>query len=182
MAVFRSFSVVVSLLCTAIARSQTASPETCQGYIDSRNCDFYSQCVETRVTCGTDGYALRDGDRYCRRFADLSGNFNAQGQQWIQNVRQCLMQEIRRSQVYEVANTSTAACTELKDGAFNSHSKCYVEHGFCSSTFFSINGVTNLRVLFSAIDMSDFLRKETLLQVLKTILLCGELGLQSIGY
>ena len=58
--------------------SQTPSPAICQAYIDSNNCDFYRDCVETRANCGEDGYPLGYGYKYCQRFADLSNMFDEQ--------------------------------------------------------------------------------------------------------
>ena len=35
-----------------------------------------SMCVETRIPCGSTGYALNYGERYCRRFASFSSCFS----------------------------------------------------------------------------------------------------------
>ena len=42
--------------------------QDCTGLANAGNCDFYTQCVEPRFQCGTNGYPLAYGNRYCHRF------------------------------------------------------------------------------------------------------------------
>ena len=72
------------------------------------------------------------------------------------------MQALRDSEAYAVAPTSGNACEELRTAAFNSHPRCYVDNGFCSTILFS---PTNLQGLFSVIEPQDIFTKETLDQV-----------------
>ena len=55
------FSVVLSLTVTVKAQD-------CASLANASNCDFYTQCVEATFQCGTNGYPLAYGDRYCHRF------------------------------------------------------------------------------------------------------------------
>ena len=41
------------------------------------NCDFYPQCVETRIPCGSSGYSLGYGEKYCHIFADQFNCFTS---------------------------------------------------------------------------------------------------------
>ena len=43
--------------------------QDCTALAAAGNCDFYPQCVETRIPCGTTGYALNFGKKYCNRLA-----------------------------------------------------------------------------------------------------------------
>ena len=84
--------------------------------------------------------------------------------QWIDDVQRCLMEEIIRSYVYIKSSTSVTACNNLRNLAFDSHSKCYVEHGFCSI----IRSPSNLYGLFHVLqnDVDDAGRKRAWTQVM----------------
>ena len=83
--------------------------------------------------------------------------------QWIEDVRKCLMQKLNDSSAYENAATSPDACGDFQTEGFNSHPDCYVDHGFCSPSFFTR---ANLEGLWSVFDFGDFLTKAALYQVL----------------
>ena len=48
----------------------TVKAQDCTALANAGNCDFYTQCVEAKFQCGTDGYPLAYGNRYCRQFGD----------------------------------------------------------------------------------------------------------------
>ena len=50
--------------------------QDCTALAAAGNCDFYPQCVETRIPCDTTGYALNYGEKYCRRFANFLSCFS----------------------------------------------------------------------------------------------------------
>ena len=76
----------------------------------------------------------------------------------------CLMEEIIRSSLYTTSSTSGTACDNLRNLAFDSHSKCYVEHGFCSI----IRDPRNLYGLFHVLqnDVDDVDGKQAWTQVI----------------
>ena len=49
--------------------------QNCGALSNDGNCDFYTQCVESRFECGTNGYPLAYGDRYCRHFVNKESCF-----------------------------------------------------------------------------------------------------------
>ena len=51
--------------------------QNCTALANAGNCDFYTQCVEPRFQCGTNGYPLAYGDRYCRRFKNNKNCFTS---------------------------------------------------------------------------------------------------------
>ena len=53
--------VFAVVLCLAV----TAKAQDCTALANDGNCDFYTQCVEPRFQCDTNGYPLAYGDRYC---------------------------------------------------------------------------------------------------------------------
>ena len=48
----------------------TVKAQDCTALANDGNCDFYTQCVEPRFQCGTNGYPLAYGDRYCHNFTN----------------------------------------------------------------------------------------------------------------
>lgn len=54
----------------------SSDTDSCEAMAVSGNCDFYSQCVEKRVPCGPDGYALGYGGKYCIKFGQDIDCFN----------------------------------------------------------------------------------------------------------
>lgn len=157
MTIFRSarlFCVVVWILqlvcCVAFCSqlSNTSSISRCQDHIDENDCEFY-RCIEARMQCGEEGYPLRYGYKYCQRFAERSRHFNnkvslyicslfihklilsLQGRQWIFDVMECLMKDVNGSKIYRGLLTSSS-CNALERMAFQSHSSCYINNGFCS--------------------------------------------------
>ena len=65
------FAVVLYLTLTVKAQ------EECNPLANDGNCDFYTQCVESRYNCGTNGYPLAYGDRYCHRFVNKQSCFTS---------------------------------------------------------------------------------------------------------
>jgi len=59
------------------------------------------------------------GNNMCMKFF--------QGQQWIDSVRLCLINELVHSSVY----TQNGTCSEISSFAYASHPKCYTSAGFC---------------------------------------------------
>ena len=51
--------------------------QDCTALANAGNCDFYTQCVESRFQCGNSGYPLGYGDRYCRKFQQQSNCFTS---------------------------------------------------------------------------------------------------------
>ena len=74
------------------------------------------------------------------------------------------MEALRDSEAYAVAPTSSSACEELQTAGFNSHPRCYVDNGFCSTILLS---ATNLQGLFSVVNLQGPFRTEALNQVIK---------------
>ena len=56
-----------------------------------------------------------------------------QGQSWVNSTQICLMKAILNSNVY----SSNGTCTELQTFAFDSHSSCYTDNGYCNDILLS---------------------------------------------
>ena len=46
------------------------------------DCSFYRKCVETKMYCGDNGYAINYGERYCKRFEEYHNCFNIEVCTW----------------------------------------------------------------------------------------------------
>ena len=55
----------------------TIKAQDCTALVNANNCDFYTQCVEPRFQCGTNGYPLAYGDRYCRHLKNNQSCFTS---------------------------------------------------------------------------------------------------------
>ena len=64
------FSMVFYLIITVKA-------ENCTALANASNCDFYSQCVELKFQCGTNGYPLAYGNRYCHHLKNKQSCFTS---------------------------------------------------------------------------------------------------------
>ena len=61
------------MLCLTV----TVKAQDCTVLANASNCDFYTQCVEPRFQCGTNGYPLAYGDRYCRHLKNKRSCFTS---------------------------------------------------------------------------------------------------------
>ena len=92
-----------------------------------QSCAFYLNCMEEKVKCGSSGYALGYGLRYCIKFSKLLVSFSPEGQTWIWNTMNCLQKALVTS-----LKNCEKNCTILKKTAFDSHPMCYVDNGVCN--------------------------------------------------
>ncbi|KAI8514393.1 hypothetical protein Bbelb_087170 [Branchiostoma belcheri] len=140
--------------------------QTCLQYAEDGNCDFYTGCLEDKYSCGTKGYPVGYGHRYCTRFSTYYNEFNDEGKAWIDDVRRCLM-----SALVPIYKSNSYSCDEVKTLAFTSHPTCYTESGdrFCK-VFWS-----NKLALLKVFEADDFLGEDSALaieQILMTGLQC----------
>ena len=62
------FAVVLYLIVTVKAQD-------CTALANDGNCNFYTQCVEPRFQCDTNGYPLVYGDRNCNDLINIKSCF-----------------------------------------------------------------------------------------------------------
>lgn len=73
-----------------------------------------------------------------------------QGQEWIDSVRLCLLDELLHSSVYAENGT----CGEISSFAYSTHPSCYVDNGFCTVILMDRQ---NLNATFVTVDTIDLL-------------------------
>lgn len=99
-------------------------------------CDFYDQCLDKKITCGPNGYAISYGKRYCEILSTINtpnspakGELSPAGIKWRDAVRTCL-----QLQLFPILTSDwEISCKGVRAFAFNTHPTCYVLPGnsFC---------------------------------------------------
>lgn len=112
------------------SRKMFSSEISCGSLIGT--CDYYL-CAEQKSPCGLDGYNLGFGFKYCSGSQfQLAGEMKTiQGQQWVQNVFQCL----QKQSFLNAKKNQNKTCENIKKDAFDSHPNCYAQAGFCDLKF-----------------------------------------------
>ncbi|UJR11237.1 hypothetical protein I4U23_015419 [Adineta vaga] len=124
------------------------------------SCAFYSDCMEEKVSCGANGYALGYGMKYCMKFTHNLKTFSPRGQRWIGKTMNCL----QKSLVSPLENCEKN-CSILQKIAFNSHPRCYVKGGVCELPVFDW-------ITIASIVGKDLFTADGLIQALKTLPQC----------
>ena len=133
--------------------------------ITSDSCDFYSECVEEKITCGNEGYALGYGDKYCNRFKDET-SFSEEGAAWRDNTLVCLQTKLLP--FVEHDHPAELSCQGLRQAAFDSHPPCYTSPGYSICDL----GVGDLYTIYGIIDGGDMLSSEGLTQMRRVASSC----------
>lgn len=164
------FLVFLSLVLSERALAQ-AEPTTCSSLIGT--CEYYD-CVEHELlACGSEGYVLGYGKRYCEKFAQVrplphltpheKELFPVEWNSWLQKTAQCLHSAIDDY----FLEGSSRSCSTLRSAAFASHAHCYTTgDSFC---FLPPRQVANIG---SIISVRGFSQAETRRQVAETAAIC----------
>ena len=59
------------------------SAPTCPALVETPDCDFYKECMESKFQCGPEGYPMGYGGKYCNRFSTNIQKFPLAAQNWI---------------------------------------------------------------------------------------------------
>lgn len=108
-------------------------------------CQFYNcRDAQATSTCGSRGYYLGFGGRYCERFLVVTRpRVSAAGQRFLDTVRDCLVNFL------DTQVTPSSKCADVKTRAFNSHIACYRDSGFCSLP------LTDQLLILNTVDLTD---------------------------
>ncbi|KAI5797808.1 hypothetical protein EDC01DRAFT_651372 [Geopyxis carbonaria] len=116
----------------------------------ANSCAFYTSCLEPAHPCGSAGYAVAYGSKYCNAFVSRLESFSPEGQAWISDTMLCL----QRALVPEATGGSTGLdCEGLRKFAFSTHPDCYVDNGLCSlppTDWVQIVKTVDLKTLFGS--------------------------------
>ncbi|CAM4985185.1 unnamed protein product [Rotaria socialis] len=127
-----------------------------------KSCNFYTNCMEKKVSCGPDGYAIGYGSKFCNKFAHNLATFTSSGVTWVYTTMNCLQKAL----VSPLKNCEDN-CQVLRQIAFDSHPSCYnLAPGVCSLRF------SDWAAIFSIVG-NDLFTLEGLTQATKTIPGCS---------
>lgn len=115
------------------------------------SCDYYD-CREEHHPCGSDGYYLGYGGKYCNRFNnETRPELSSDGQAWVDITTRCLQRYLENHIPYD------ADCDDVRRRAFDSHPDCYVAGGICNLS------VSDWWKIFWTVDASDMEVRQALL-------------------
>ncbi|KAK7057665.1 hypothetical protein R3P38DRAFT_3252746 [Favolaschia claudopus] len=129
----------------------STSPECLNPPPDS--CTFYADCLESRYQCGSSGYPLGYGQKFCTKFQTQRASLSEKGQAWMLATLHCLQEAL----VPDASGAPHAdgSCAALKKTAFDSHAPCYVSNGLCTlnpSDWIAIVEIVGIETLFDSWD------------------------------
>ncbi len=133
-------------------------------YPASNPCSYYEDTMEDVFPCGTRGYALGYGKKYCNRFR-YNHDFSLLGKTWRDKTMFCLQDEIN---VFLQGEAGQQTCSSLKDYAFDSHPPCYTSApvSFCELK------LRDYRQVLKIIDTRDLLGKRGRRQIADVARIC----------
>lgn len=106
------------------AISCSSSESQCEAYL----------CLEEQMNCGEKGYLKEFGYQNCQKYLDSEEFVSESLKSWYAKVRLCLQN--RAIEIVANGEEDSLSCQKLKDKAFQSHVRCYIETGFCQLDFF----------------------------------------------
>jgi hypothetical protein len=74
--------------------------------------------------CGSSGYLIHFGHRFCNGFVTKNSSFSPAGQQAMYKIRHCLLDTL-------AAAKEKFTCDKVKRAGIDSHLGCYMSSGFC---------------------------------------------------
>lgn len=98
------------------------SASECSHLLD--DCEYYV-CVEKQKKCGKRKYPMGFGHKYCQKFTKKLHKFSAQGQIWVEEAKNCLIEKLDTLD-------EDISCRKFKRKATKQHVPCYIEAGYCN--------------------------------------------------
>lgn len=114
------------------SHAEGRSPVPCAALLGS--CDYY-RCLENGLQCGKNGYLIGFAHKYCERsMRTLKQKMeSSKSEQWIYKTSYCLQKKVNDESL--TVSRPLVSCEQLQKDAYNSHSTCYVQSGFCDLSF-----------------------------------------------
>lgn len=116
-------TLILATFLMAFSSAVLADDDLAECGSKSTSCDFYS-CIEQKISCGSDGYFIGFGERFCRRFDKIFGKLSSQGKVWFTTARQCLTNKV-------ITLDKGSSCHEIEEQAYSDHRPCYISSGYC---------------------------------------------------
>ena len=111
----KKFATIFVFLSASLAMAQD-----CEQYLGS--CDFY-QCMNSNLGCRPNNYLVKFGFNRCNKFSETQSTYSTIGQDFMNQVRECLQVELLQNKKLN--------CTNVRKNALDSHVICYQKAGYC---------------------------------------------------
>ena len=85
-------------------------------------CSRYYE-LDSKLQCGSNGYLQQFAIPYCEEYLERSSEFSSRSQEILQNIRQCLQNEL--------VIKENLSCSNIAKIGVQSHYGCYLQSGFC---------------------------------------------------
>ena len=170
----------VLLVATLVSSVQISSEQmnACMASLKTYNkCNFYTDCLEKIIPCGSNGYALGYGHKYCSKFfSDVNaGKYHTDySKRWVASTGHCLQQVLMDNIVKKINNGWS--CKSMIDFAFDSHPACYTgsvsvedqqEYSICK-----IRNVFDLKTVVATVDAKDLFSMRSMKQMVGVVKNC----------
>ena len=152
--------LILSLIALSLSKD-------CSAMVYNGNCEFYTQCLEEKYSCGPHGYPVGYGYKYCSKFLKFFEEFPATGKKWVEKTLICL-----KDALYPLYD-ARSNCDVIYAVAFASHPECYFQAGFCDLFIDSANIFKTLQALLKVYEVKDFMSVTSMKQVFETAKMCG---------
>ena len=153
--------------------------EYCQDPASDPSCNFYEDCVEKRLECGSgeDGYALAYGKKYCNNYNSpkVDGMMSENMKEWRDCVRICLQEAL-----VPHLKDPELTCQNVSEIAFESHPNCYTDCGVCNLVSIKLNRAIYKAVCDDLVCYNQLKDKRFWVQSLKTMKQCASSSIAGI--
>lgn len=144
-------------------------------------CSFYENVLEKKYPCGTSGYAVGYGGKYCRAFAAREKDFTEKGNKWRIGTMRCLINSLRKL-LLDDGDDRALNCQSIKEFGFDSHPTCYTagNPSFCElnpKDYTTVLKVIKKKDLFNKLGRKQIARVARI--CLKNKITINDLGLAS---
>ncbi|KAF5345490.1 hypothetical protein D9757_013513 [Collybiopsis confluens] len=141
----------------AISLSQTVKTNCSSPPDPPHSCVFYAACLEPHFHCGSQGYPLGFGEKFCTKFnlPQNVGRLSDKGKEWMWDTMACLQRALVTELDIPAPSSSSEACKALETKAFSTHAPCYLSSGLCSlnpKDWAVIVDIIGIRTLFGTRD------------------------------
>jgi len=123
-------AIATSILDAVTTPTQTAAipiEDSCIDYAHGGDCQFF-RCFEDRHPCPSRNYAIDYGWRFCSRFDLEKSRMTVDGQRWLNDTRQCIMEQLLAFYLED-----SVVCSDLAATMKDQRGSCEVESGLCSA-------------------------------------------------
>lgn len=133
---FRTFSCPSHVdYCKSASAEVLASvaTEKCKNPIGN-DCEWYERCQDSLNTCqsSTAKQFVKSEKRLCEKYQNHFRLFSADGQKWINGVRECLQKRLAFNFAAETSCDDLTATIR----SFDSVVRCYIDNGICEFSWF----------------------------------------------